>query len=338
MIRRIAIPALLLAAIVVPALAAQATAVDAVSLVVSDLDRAVAFYRDVLTFEKVSEIEVYGEDVERLYGVFGARARIARLRLGDEAIELTEFLAPRGRPFPRDQRSNDLSFQHVAIIVSDMTAAYARLRENRVEHASTGPQRLPDWNPAAGGIEAFYFRDPDGHPLEILAFPEGKGAAKWHQKGGPLFLGIDHTAIVVDHTEPSLRFWRDGLGLKVAGESENHGTEQEHLNNVFGARLRISGLRAPGGFGVEFLDYLAPGDGRAASLDARTNDLASTTTVLTVPDAEAAARDLVEAGFEWVSPGVVTVRPVLGYVRGATVRDPDGHFVRLIEKQGETRP
>jgi catechol 2,3-dioxygenase-like lactoylglutathione lyase family enzyme len=64
-----------------------------------------------------------------------------------------------------------------------------------------------------------------------------------------LFLGIDHTAIVVWDTEASVKFYRDLLGLHVAGESENYGTEQEHLNNVFGAHLRITALlqrRRPG--------------------------------------------------------------------------------------------
>jgi catechol 2,3-dioxygenase-like lactoylglutathione lyase family enzyme len=313
-------------------LLAAASAVDSVSIVVSDLDRSTAFYRDVLTFEKTSEGEYFGDDVERSTGVFGARIRVAKLKLGEERIELVQYLAPRGRPLPVDARSNDLGFQHVAIIVKDMTKAYDRLRRAGVEHASTGPQRLPDWNPNAGGIEAFYFRDPDGHPLEVLAFPEGKGDAKWHRPTDRLFLGIDHTAIVVDHTNPSLGFWRDALGLKVAGESENYGTEQEHLNNVFGARLQITGLRAPSGPGVEFLDYLAPSDGRPAPADARANDLASTTTVIAVPDAESAATELVRAGYAWVSPGAVKVRPELGASRIALVRDPDGHFVRLIEK------
>jgi catechol 2,3-dioxygenase-like lactoylglutathione lyase family enzyme len=52
------------------------------------------------------------------------------------------------------------------------------------------------------------------------------------QKRGKLFLGIDHTAIVVSNTEVSLRFYQDVLGLKVAGASENYGTEQEHLKNL----------------------------------------------------------------------------------------------------------
>ena len=81
--------------------------------------------------------------------------RVVRMRLGDELIELTEYLTPRGRPVPGDSRGNDRWFQHIAIIVSDMDRAYARLREAKAQHASPAPQRLPDWNPTAGGIRAF---------------------------------------------------------------------------------------------------------------------------------------------------------------------------------------
>jgi len=219
--------------------------VAAVGMTVSDMDTSVAFYSKILSFEKVSDVELTGEDYERLQGVFGLRIRVVRMRLGSEFIELTEYLAPKGRPVPVDSRSNDQWFQHIAIITSDMDKAYAWLRQNKVEHASTGPQVLPDWNKNAAGIKAFYFKDPDKHALEILQFPKGKGNAKWHQAGTKLFLGIDHTAIVVSNTQASLKFYRDVLGLSIAGMSENSGTEQEHLNNVFGARLRITSLRRP---------------------------------------------------------------------------------------------
>src|SRR3989440_3206569 len=166
---------------------AVVTAVDAVGMTVSDLDRSIEFYSKVLSFEKVSETEVWGEDYEHLQGVFGLRMRVARLRLGDEYIELTEYLAPKGRPIPVDARSNDRWFQHIAIIVNDMDKAYQHLRRYKITHASSGPQRLPDWNPNAGGIKAFYFKDPDGHALEILQFPPGKGNPKWHKKSEGLF-------------------------------------------------------------------------------------------------------------------------------------------------------
>jgi catechol 2,3-dioxygenase-like lactoylglutathione lyase family enzyme len=335
MTRRIlmAIAVLLLTAAPGRAGDASALAVDSIGMTVSDMDRAVEFYMSVLTFEKVSDVEVAGREYELLTGVFGARLRIVRLALGSESLELTEFLAPRGRPLPPDIRANDRVFQHVAVIVSDMDAAYERLRRFHVAHASTGPQRLPDWNPQAGGIRAFYFRDPDGHFLEILQFPPGKGPDQWHRTDR-LFLGIDHTAIVVGDTDRSLTLYRDLLGLRVVGTSENFDTEQEHLNNVFGARLRITTLRAGSGPGIELLEYLAPGDGRPAPQDLKANDVAHwQTTIVT-----AAAGALVEQAashppFTLVSPHLTDVpSAALGLTAAALVRDPDGHGLRLATK------
>jgi len=291
------------------------TSVDSVAVTVSDMSRALDFYTHVLTFEKVADREVAGEEYEHLFGVFGLRVRSVRLRLGDEYLELMQFLAPHGRPIPVDSRSNDRWFQHIAIIVTDMNAAYARLRSFNVEHASSGPQRLPDWNPNAGGIEAFYFRDPDGHNLEVLAFPLDKGPAKWHAKNGRLFLGIDHTAIVVSDTEASLRFYRDTLGLRVVGTSDNYGTEQEHLNNVFGAHLRITTLRAAEGPGVEFLEYLAPRTGRPIPADTQADDLWYWQVNLRT----AAPGTIVKAGTTQLHDGA------LGWSAGAIAHDPDGH-------------
>jgi catechol 2,3-dioxygenase-like lactoylglutathione lyase family enzyme len=317
---------------------ASITAVDSVAVTVSDLDRAVDFYSKVLTFEKVADREVAGEAYEHLFGVFGLRVRTARMRLGDEYLELQQFLTPRGRPVPLDSRSNDRWFQHVAIIVSDMTAAYARLRRFNVEHASSGPQRLPDWNPNAGGIEAFYFRDPDGHVLEVLKFPPGKGLPKWQAHDGRLFLGIDHTAIVVANTEMSLRFYRDLLGMRVAGASENYGTEQEHLNNVFGAHLRITALRAAHGPGIEFLEYLAPRTGRPLPADTQPDDLWYWQVNLcsaAPSDFESALRD---SHAPLLSAGTVELAAAeLGWRRGLLTRDPDGHASLIEEGQQCTR-
>jgi catechol 2,3-dioxygenase-like lactoylglutathione lyase family enzyme len=310
--------------------------VTSVGLTVDDLDRSVAFFRDVLSFKLVSEVELAGDDVDRLHGVFGSRVRAATLQLGDERIELTEFLVPKGRPVPPDSRSNDRWFQHIAIITSDMEQAYAHLRRHKVRHASTGPQTLPEWNPNAGGIEAFYFHDPDGHVLEILQFPPGKGNPKWNAAAahGSLFLGIDHTAIVVDDTERSLAFFRDALGFQIVGTSENHGPEQERLNHVFGARLRITSLRPPDSSGpaIEFLEYLAPAGGRDYPDDARANDLLHWQTTLVTPDLDAAMAAL-GASRELVSTSAVgMVHASLGFHRACIVRDPDGHALRLIER------
>jgi catechol 2,3-dioxygenase-like lactoylglutathione lyase family enzyme len=308
-------------------------AVGAVGMTVADMDRSAAFYGELLGFRKVSDVEGWGPELERLHGVFGLRARIVRMQLGDEQIELTEYLTPRGRPIPVDSRSNDRWFQHIAIIVSDMDRAYAWLREHRVEHASPAPQRLPDWNPSAGGIRAFYFKDPDGHPLEILWFPPDKGDARWQQSSDRLFLGIDHTAIAVGSTEASLACYRDTLGFRVVGGSENHGPEQERLNNVFGARLRITTLRAPGGPGVELLEYLTPRDGRPVPADTRPNDLVHWETIIAGEDVQAVARAVSRGGCAMLSTEVVPapVEPRLGFAKALRVRDPDGHALKLVQ-------
>lgn len=308
------------------------TSVGAVGMTVSDMDRAVEFYATVLSFEKVSDVEVWGPDYEHLQGVFGLRMRVVQLRLGAEALELTEYLTPKGKPFPSDSRGNDHWFQHIAIIVSDMEKAYNHLRAHKVQHASTGPQRLPDWNPNAGGIQAFYFRDPDGHFLEILWFPPDKGDSRWRQSPEKLFLGIDHTAIVVSDTEASLRFYRDALGMNLVGASENYGVEQEHLNNVFGVRLRITSLRAASGPGIEFLEYLAPRDGRPLPADEKSNDLIHWQTRLVASEADRAFQRLRREAVFLISPGLVSLpESQLGFRKAFLIRDPDGHALQIIE-------
>ena len=315
-----------------PAAAQLITAVDAVAITVEDLDRALPFYTEVLPFTVEEERELTGIEVSRLFGVFGTRARVARLTLGSEAIELVDFVAPTdGRPIPPDSRSNDLWFQHVAIIVSDMDAAYEHLRTHDVVHASQGPQVLPDWNPNAGGIAAFYFKDPDGNVLEILEFPPDKGDPRW-QDDSALFLGIDHTAIVVSDTEASLALYRDLLGLTVAGGAENYGIEQERLNNVFGARLRITALVAEEGPGIEFLEYLAPSTGRPAPPDTQTNDLWHWHIILETADAEAVFTETRGPEAAFVSPGTIDVPDEMtGFDAGLMLRDRDGHGLLVVQ-------
>ena len=265
-------------------------AVGCLALTTASADRAAEFYTGVLEFQPVAE---------RAFAADGANVRVVRLALGAECVELRQY-TPSGRPKPAGERSNDLSFQHMAIVVRDMDRAYARLRAARVRQVSTEPQRLPDWNRAAAGIRAFYFRDPDDHNLELIWFPKGKGAPRWQAPGDALFLGIDHTAIAVADTARSVAFYR-GLGLRVAGESENWGPEQEHLNAVFASRVRITGLRAASGPGIELLEYLAPADGRPFPADLRASDVAFWQTALIASGAD----------------------------DGAPLRDPDGHALRF---------
>ena len=112
---------------------------------------------------------------------------------------------PPGRPYPDTRAANDRWFQHVAIVVADIEGVSARLERLSSRPISTGgPQLLPA---NTGGVTAFKFRDPDGHPLELLHFPPGVGDAVWRHGEGSGPLGYDHSAIVVEDLERSLSFY-----------------------------------------------------------------------------------------------------------------------------------
>jgi catechol 2,3-dioxygenase-like lactoylglutathione lyase family enzyme len=322
--------------------------VGAIGLTVGDLDRVLPFYTNTLPFELRGITSASGADQDALLGLNGTQTRSAELQLGSERIILTEHLLNKGRPIPPDSRSFDHWFQHIAIVVSDMDKAYKHLRRAKVRHVSTAPQTLPAWNKDAGGIKAFYFRDPEDHVLEIIWFPSGKGDPKWQQAGsetGPpsetsrqdagapnLFLGIDHTAIVVSDTDRSLAFYTNVLGMRVAGGAENFGVEQEHLNQVFGARLRITALRAQSGPGIEFLEYITPPGGRPRRDDAKANDLVFWHTHLVADGLDDFAAKLRQRQTKFVSKSVVALpggAPQSS--RSVIVRDPDGHALQFIE-------
>jgi hypothetical protein len=121
--------------------------------------------------------------------------------------------------------------------------------------------------------------------------------------------------------------------MHVAGESDNYGTEQEHLNNVFGTHLRITALRGTSGPGIELLEYLAPRDGRPYLADEQASDVVHRQTVLLTRGADAAAHQFRSSSVNFVSSGVVVNQTVeLGFSKALLVRDPDGHAIEIEEK------
>ncbi|CAE6793452.1 VOC family protein [Nitrospira defluvii] len=306
--------------------------VASVGFTVSDMDRSIAFYRDVLTFTPLSDVEVDGPEYDQFWGLFGVRARVVRLQLGEQELVLTEFLSPPDlRPIPMPSYSHDLWFQHCAIVVRDMEAAWAQLRKHHVRQVSPRPQTIPRSNVAAAGIKAMKFRDPDGHNLELLWFPDGKGHPRWQRGGTDLFLGIDHTAMTVRSTENSTKFYRDLLGMTVAGGTLNMGATQQYLDSLPGARTRVTGL-APklNPPSLEFLEYELPTAGRPFPIDSHPTDLWHWQTTLVVSDVEAAASALRD-GAQFVSSGVVTLPDKsVGFGKGFLVRDPDGHVMQVV--------
>jgi len=311
----------------------QISKVGAIGITVKEMNRSLKFYTDVLGFRKISDTEFAGEQYEKLKGIFGLHIRVARLQLGEESIELTDYLTAGGRSIPEDQKSNDLAFQHIAIVVSDMEKAFQLVKKFNIEFVSTAPQTLPKSIPGAEGIKAFYFHDPDNHNLELIYFPKGKGQPKWQKNNGSIFLGIDHTAIGISSTERSHHFYADLLGVERKGDSWNKGIEQEHLNNVEGASLHITGYRTAGGPGIEFLQYLVPGPGKKYPEDTRADDCWFWQTTLVTDDAEALYNKLKTAGYSFVSKEIVHDIQNGIHSKSFITKDPDGHAVLIMESK-----
>ena len=132
--------------------------------------------------------------------------------------------------------------------------------------------------------------------------PPGRANPRWQERER-LFLGINHTAIAASDTERSLAFSRDRLRLRIVGQSENWGQEQERLSGVPGVHARITTLRTANGPGIELLHYLASRDGHPTPPDTSPDDLWAEEIVLR---GSGPPRD------------------------GPILRDPNGHAVRLV--------
>ena len=128
----------------------QVQRIRAIGLTVTDAARSQDFYTRALGFKTVSDITVNGRDYSDMEGIPDAKIRIVTLQLGDELIELMEYLNIEGKPIPSDSQSNDLWFQHMAIAVSDMDRAYAHLRAFPIEPISVEPQTIPPGNKLRG--------------------------------------------------------------------------------------------------------------------------------------------------------------------------------------------
>ncbi len=258
-------------------------AVRRIELTVGDLPRAEHFYTEALGFTLVARGAV--DPGPRL--LLGAEAiEQAVLRRGEQTLALQAF-RPAGAPYPAQTSANDQAFQHFAMPVADMQAAMARLSAFApAPISSAGAQHLPQ---RSGGATAFKFRDPDGHPLELIEFPD-------HAQGG-----IDHSAIVVADVDRSIAFYRDTLGFAVAARQRNAGPEQDRLDGLADVSVEVVALQP--GFPtphVELLAYRSP-PVRPAS-PAEPSDIRATRLVLATEGLEAPVK---------------------------LIHDPDGHLLLL---------
>ncbi len=294
-----------------------------VGLNVSDLDRSSAFYRDALGFSIVER-----QSYQRVAGYSitggGVRVRTGLVKLGLQEIELRQFDPP-GVPYPEDSTASDLWFQHCAIVVHDMAAAYERLqRHGPVAITQGGPQRLP---PGTGSVVCYKFRDPDGHPLELIHFPLGSGDARWQAKSATPMLGIDHSALSVSDAARSIAFYQ-ALGLSIRSRQTNIGPAQSRLDGLPDVSVGVIAMSSDETYTphVELLSYNNP-RGRAAPLSAACSDIAQSSLIFEVADLAVLIQELASAG---ISPASI-VNDGPG-VACAQLRDPDGHLINLLQE------
>src|SRR5262249_20411682 len=297
-----------------------------------------SFFTRVLHFEKIVDFRLVGAEYGKLQGVFNASMRIVHLRLGDQVVELTQYVSPpAGRPIPVPSQSNDQWFQHMAIVVRDMDAVYKILQDNNVQQVSAYPIAIPPSNPGAAGMRAIKFHDPERHALELIYFPSGKGDASWHKPTNKLFLGLDHTAMTIAASDRGVAFSGGLLGLRAGTVTLTPGTTQEVLAGLLNDTCLVTAMlpsSAPPH--IEFLDYKTPPGGRPLPADTKANDLWHWQTTLVTKDIAALAERLRKAGAQFITPEAAAIPqgavPQLGFKQAIMVRDPTGHALRLVEE------
>ncbi|MDB5479920.1 MAG: glyoxalase [Caulobacteraceae bacterium] len=270
------------------------------ALRVTDLERAVAFYRDTLGFAANGDCR---------------RQDMALLSLGGRELALVSA-DPAAAPYPEPRVANDPWFQHFAIAVSNMTEAYQRVRRSGAEPISrAGPQLLP---PNTGAMTAYKFRDPEGHPLELSYDPHRAPAAAVAVTGP--FLAIDHTALAVRDLGAALEFYTAVLGFAPSGRTLNRGPEQDRLDGLDGACVDIVALAtARSGLRLELLHYRSPDP--APPRDVGPGDIAATRATIEVEDLRQVTDALEERRRPWTATSS----------SGLLARDADGHWIEVTE-------
>ncbi len=293
----------------------RVTRLARIALNVIDLERSARFYREALGFVE----RPAAKPIDAGHHVLpGGPFRSLFLTLGEQCLELTQF--ERGsRPYPNASQANDLWFQHFAIVTHDIGAAYLRLSGFGASPITTeGPQTLPA---ASGGVVAYKFRDPDGHPLELLQFPS---PAIVGSRDLALNTGIDHTAFSIRDNDASIAFYHRVLGLALVAAQENSGPTQDRLDGLPQVAVQVTALAAAHKTPhIELLGYKTP-RGRPRPSPALVNDVAASRTVFCVDKLSHLRTSLSthRAHSQALTPELASDSD-----RIALVSDPDGHLL-----------
>ena len=252
-------------------------------LVTQRLERLAAFYA-ALGFA-IGEERVIEPDERTLLGS-GGHATRRTMRIGSARVDLDCF-AEAGAAYPRGSNAASLCFQHLALVTSDIAASWANAQAaGALPISRDGPVTLP---PSAGSVTAVKFRDPEGHPLEFLQFPD-MAAKGWTGTG---VLGVDHSALSVANVAAAQAFY-ENAGLTRGDATFNQGPTQERLDGLDAVRVDVVPMMpAQPTPHVELLGYRSP---------------------VGVPCSA------------WLPTDVAATRIVWQGAAPALLRDPDGHL------------
>jgi len=238
----------------------QVIRLSCISRNVADLDRSIAFYQKRLGFMPIGTRYRIDTSLADLFGFAGRLPMAQRLKFGQEEIELVE-VGPLARPYPANSNAADLCFQHFAIRCTDIDAAHRRLNRpgsapmpGPISRDAEGIERPIVLPLSSGGATAFKFRDPDGHPLELIQL---------RQSDNPLPLaaeGIDHSAISVRDIRSSIAFYTTVLGMRIGISQTNFGQEQGWLDALSDDVVEVVALHPSDHSNphIELLGYRSP--------------------------------------------------------------------------------
>lgn len=137
------------------------TSVAHTAISVADMNRSLAFYRDLLGLRVEMDVESTSKKLGVIVGLADARARIVMLDAGNQRIELFQYREPVGKALPAGSRQCDNGLTHIAFNVTDLDG----LREELIRHGVAfygEPQTL------GGEMKVVYLKDPDGVTLELM--------------------------------------------------------------------------------------------------------------------------------------------------------------------------
>ena len=132
--------------------------IEHTALSVANIDRSLAFYRDLIGMEAVFDVDFSDERLGVVNGLPGCKARVVHLKLGSSVLELFEYRKPRGRE--SDRRQCDLGYMHICFRVTQIHDLCRSLKARGVEFFSEPLEVRP-------GTFIVYFRGPDGEVCEM---------------------------------------------------------------------------------------------------------------------------------------------------------------------------